>query len=68
MRLVTREQTAKDADSPAQKEETNREQQERLAGNSRADCNNLGKDSRDNSAQLSKRDCIAVGVSVVNTS
>lgn len=52
---VTGEQTAKDADSPAQKKETNREQQERLAGDGRTDCNDLGKNSRDNSAELGKQ-------------
>ena len=55
IKSVAGKQTAKNADGPAQKQETNRKQQERLAGDGRADGNDLGEDSGDNRAQLSKQ-------------
>lgn len=55
MRSTAGKQAAKDADGPAQKQETNGEQQQRLAGDGRADGNDLGEDSGDNRAQLSKQ-------------
>lgn len=52
MRLVAREQTAKDADATAKEQETGGEQQQRRAGDGISDLSYLAKDS---SSDLTKR-------------